>query len=174
MSFRFTRKEKVALLWVLQHLLNSLHFVERLIHIFYSLGLFSETCTHFPACPLLNFLPVLAEVLIFHGDIFFFCFTQHLLLTNLLEVSAEQNRCTCSSLCTHGTHLLPASSPYPLLASLHFTHLWGQLHAASHPSAATHTHSAKPHSSLSAPASLMFLTVPQCPESTGLQCSGFL
>lgn len=101
---------------------------------------------------------------------FFFPFVP---LTHLLEVSAKQNRCTYSSSCTHGTHLLPASSPHPPLASLHFTHLRGQL-CAPLSSQRSHTHSAKPHSSLSAPASLMFLTVPQCPPSTGLQRPGFL
>lgn len=103
---------------------------------------------------------------------FFFCSTQHLLLTHLLEVSAKQNRCTYSSSCTRGAHLLPASSPYPPFASLHFAHLWGQLRAPLS-SQCSHTHSAKPHSSLSAPASL-FVTVPQCPPSTALQRSGFL
>lgn len=127
--------------------------------------------THMHTHPLQLFLPCLPKFEYF-SDIFF-RFTLDVLLTHLLEVSAKQNRCTCSSSCTHGTHLHPASSPHPPLASLHFTHLWGQL-CAPLLSQRSHTHSAKPHSSLSAPASLMFLTVPQCPPSTGLQRPGFL
>lgn len=104
----------------------------------------------------------------FTNTLFFFFFHW---ITHLLEVSAEQNRCTYSSSCTHGTTPAPRPSPphlptsplHPPLASLHFTHLWGQL-CAPLSSQRSHTHSAKPHSSLSAPASLMFLTVPQCPS----------
>lgn len=73
--------------------------------------------------------------------------------------------------------MAPTAAPPPPhtrpLASLHFTHLWGQL-CAPLLSQRCHTHSAKPHSSLSAPASPLFLTVPQWPPSTGPQRHGFL
>lgn len=64
---------------------------------------------------------------------------------------------------THPGHRL-ASSLHPLLASLHFTHLRGQLCAPLASQKTTHTH--KPHSSLSAPASFVFLPVPQSLSST--------
>lgn len=102
----------------------------------------------------------------FTNTLFFFFFHW---ITHLLEVSAEQNRCTVVH-APMAQHRLPAplspppTSPlHPPLASLHFTHLWGQL-CAPLSSQRSHTHSAKPHSSLIAPASLMFLTVPQCPS----------
>lgn len=99
------RKEKVVLLWVLQHLLN---FVERVIHIFYAFCLF---WTH-SSYPRFNFF--LAEVLIFQRH--FFHFTLDVLLTHLFEVSAKQNRCTGSAPMAHTS---PPSFPASRLFTLH-------------------------------------------------------
>lgn len=63
--------------------------------------------------------------------------------------------------CKHSPHLLHVP------ASLLFTHLRGQLHAPPPPSAGIHTQQNHIHPSV-APASLLFLTVPQCPPSAGL------
>lgn len=160
------RREKVVLLWVLQHLLNLLHFVERVIHTFSCLVLVLDTSAH-SSYPRFNFFSSCARSLNISRTHFFFFFFHW--ITHLLEVSAEQNRCTVVH-APMAQHRLPAplspppTSPlHPPLASLHFTHLWGQL-CAPLSSQRSHTHSAKPHSSLSAPASLMFLTVPQCPS----------
>lgn len=126
-------------------------------------------------------LPLLAEVLIFHSDIFFFHSTWDALLSHLLEVyckSPKKNHAhtVVGAPMAHTlAHTLAPRffhTPASCLFTLHPS-VWGQL-CAPLSSQWSHTHSAKPHSSLSAPASLMFLTVPQCPPSTGLQRPVFL
>lgn len=72
-------------------------------------------------------LPLLAEVLIFHADIFFFHSTWDALLSHLLEVYCKSPKkpCTYGSWCTHGTHtcthtcspLLPHTRLLPLYTS---------------------------------------------------------
>lgn len=159
------RKEKVVLLWVLQHLLNLLHFVERVIHVFYVLCLF-RTHVH---SPLFNFFScgcwsfnISVTCLPFHTGCALNLFAWGFCKMHIQWFMHPWH--------TLAPRLFHTHQP---IASFHFTHLWGQL-CATLSSQHNHTHSAKPHSSLSAPASLMFLTVPQYPQSTGLQRPRFL
>lgn len=104
--------------------------------------------------------PVFAKVLIFYTDIFFSsCFTVHIFSFHEGDVH------TYSSRCTHSAHLLPTTR---LLALYTSPICGGNYVPPSHPGAAIHTQQNHIHP-LSAPASLMSLTVPQCPLSAGLQ-----
>lgn len=131
------REEKVVLLWVLQHLLNLLHFVERVIYIFYNLFLF---WTHMRTLRILSStsFPVFAEVLIFHSDIFF-RFTVHVLLTHMVEVSAKQNRLHIQQF-MHPWRTLAPQLPHTRLLPLCTSPICGGNYVPpSHPSTTTHT-----------------------------------
>lgn len=66
-------KKKVVLLWVLQHLLNLLHFVERVIHTFSCLVLVLDTSAH-SSYPRFNFFSPCARSLNISRTHFFFLF----------------------------------------------------------------------------------------------------
>lgn len=99
-----------------------------------------DTYAH-SSCPLFNFFLLCLPKFEYFSDI---CFTLGVLLTHLLEVSAEPNRCTYSGSCTHGTHSLPPSarlSPtHPRLLPLYTSPICGGNYVPpSHPGAATRT-----------------------------------
>lgn len=164
-------------MWVLQHLLNSLLFVERVIHIFYTLCLFwthaQNSLSNSSSSARWSF-----NISLWH---FLFPFHMRCALKSfawgLLQKPKKKHAYTVVGAPVAHTlaHTLAPRffhTPASCLFTLHPS-VWGQL-CAPLSSQWSHTHSAKPHSSLSAPASLMFLTVPQCPPSTGLQRPVFL
>lgn len=164
-------------MWVLQHLLNSLLFVERVIHIFYTLCLFwthaQNSLSNSSSSARWSF-----NISLWH---FLFPFHMRCALKSfawgLLQKPKKKHAHTVVGAPVAHTlaHTLAPRffhTPASCLFTLHPS-VWGQL-CAPLSSQWSHTHSAKPHSSLSAPASLMFLTVPQCPPSTGLQRPVFL